>query len=125
MKIGYFRSLLQFLCAAPILFAGIACGAPPPIVPEPLDAAAYAALRADVKALTAPHCGSCHDKDLKSAKPEALAVFDYTVEDWPMMLEKEQLPTFQQRLGSNLDEAGDAKVAKLLGAVLRKKEGSP
>lgn len=125
MKIGCFRSLLQVLGAAPILLAGIACGAPPPIVPEPLDAAAYAALRADVKALTAPHCGSCHDKNLTSAKPEALAVFDYTVEDWPMMLEKEQVPTFQQRLGSNLDEAGDAKVAKLLGAVLRKKEGSP
>ena len=121
-RAGY---LLRVFILAPSLFWGLACGALPPIIPEAMDAATYAALRSDVKALTAPHCGSCHDRNLPSSKAEALAIFDYTVEDWPMMLEKDQMPTFQQRLGGNLDEAGDAKVAKLLGAVLRKKEGSP
>jgi mono/diheme cytochrome c family protein len=113
------------LVAAPSLSAGLGCGAPPPIVPEALDPAAYAALRADVQALTAPHCGSCHDKTLPSSKPEALAIFDYTVEDWPMMLEEEQMPTFQRRLGGSLDEAGDAKVARLFSAVLSRKDESP
>lgn len=106
------------------LAAWAACASPPPILPEAIDDAAYVALRADVKALTAPHCASCHEKGLPTADPKALAVFDYTVEDWPMMLKKEQTQTFQRRFGGKLGEAGDAKVAKLLGAVLRAKDGS-
>lgn len=117
--------LFHVLVIAPsLVYGSLACGAPPPIAPEALDAVSYAALRSDVKALTAPHCGSCHDKNLQTAKPEALAIFDYTVEDWPMMLKEEQMPVFQQRLGSKLDAAGDAKVARLFSAVLSRKQGS-
>jgi hypothetical protein len=110
---------------APSLLLGLGCRVPPPVIPQTVDDATYAKLRADVTALTVPHCGSCHDKNLPTAKPEALAIFDYTVEDWPMMLKEEQITTFQRRLGSTLDHAGDAKVAKLFGAVLGKKEAPP
>jgi hypothetical protein len=117
--------LLPFviLMSAPSLLFGLGCRVPPPVVPQKVDEATYQKLRADVTTLTVPHCGSCHDKRLPTAKPEALAIFDYTVEDWPMMLKEDQISTFQRRLGSKLNNAGDAEVAKLFGAVLGKKEG--
>jgi mono/diheme cytochrome c family protein len=68
------------------------------------EATAPASLRDQVRALAQPHCGSCHQGSLPTAKPGALAVFDLDRADWPTRMQPRQLDKFLGRIEGKLDE---------------------
>ena len=67
-------------------------------------APALASLRDQVRALAQPHCGSCHQGSLPTAKAAALAVFDLERADWPTSMATPQLDKFLGRIKGKLDE---------------------
>jgi mono/diheme cytochrome c family protein len=67
-------------------------------------APALASLRDQVRGLAQPHCGSCHQGSLPTAKPGALAVFDLERADWPTRMKTPQLDKFLGRIKGKLDE---------------------
>ena len=80
--------------AAAAVALGLACASAGPVAtpahpaPAAPNANPWAAAARDV---LAPHCGSCHRRDLPTKVPRALAVFDLLDEPWYGRLTAEQL----------------------------------
>ena len=72
--------------------------------PAASAAPGLSSLRDQVRALAEPHCGSCHQGSLPTAKPGALAVFDLERADWPTRRKTPQLDKFLGRIKGKLDE---------------------
>jgi hypothetical protein len=81
-----------------------------------------ALLRAEVREVIRPSCGSCHTSSLPTAKPKAVAVFDLTRDDWSSSMTSEQLKSFAAR-SKDFREDARAKVDLLLAAEMAKWEG--
>jgi hypothetical protein len=73
-------------------------------VPAGAAVPALGSLRDQVRALAQPHCGSCHQGSLPTAKAGALAVFDLERADWPTSMKTPQLDKFLGRIKGKLDE---------------------
>jgi mono/diheme cytochrome c family protein len=72
--------------------------------------------------LAKPHCGSCHQSKLDTAKPAALAVFDLDAEEWTAPMSRERLHAFLKRLFGKLDDPQRLRVRRFLeGEVASRK----
>ena len=93
----------------------VACASSPsrqgrPVAAQPAESPASPAPAAAPKFVTAnawsgatreilvQHCGSCHRKDLPTAVPRALAVFDLTRETWFDTIRVDQLDAMMMRI---------------------------
>lgn len=80
-----------------------------------------ATLRQDVRSILRPGCGSCHTTGLPTAKPAALAVFDFKEESWSAPMTIEELEGLAAR-SKDLGEVPRSKVELLVSAELARRE---
>ena len=79
-------------------------------------------LRDEVREIARPHCGSCHQGSLPTAKPAALAVFDLERTDWPASMGPGQLRSFLGRIDGKLSNLNRPQVRAFLAAELATRE---
>jgi hypothetical protein len=92
-----------------------------PISGRPATAEELHGLRNDVKGILRPGCGSCHTTGHPAAKPAALAVFDFSREDWSGHMSADQLQNLRHRSGSMADSLM-TKLESLIAAEMVKWE---
>jgi hypothetical protein len=59
-----------------------------------------AALQGEARTILGKYCGKCHDSDLATAKPAALAIFDLKDKTWFVRLTNSQLSHIFGRMDS-------------------------
>jgi len=79
-----------------------------------------AALRSEVRSLLKPGCGSCHTASLPTAKPAAVAVFDFLKDDWSSGMTVSQLKGLSSR-SSGFAEGPRSKVDLLVSAEMARR----
>lgn len=103
-----------------VALGGAACSNSPPVEPRRVAEAERPVLLDRTREIVRPHCGECHTSSLPTAKPEAVAVFDFEREDWGAAMDADQLARFRRSIARQLEPAGadlaevDAYVADLL-----------
>jgi hypothetical protein len=95
-----------------------AAAAPAPEPPATVAASPAANPFADqVRDLLVPTCGRCHLSTLPTAKPAALAIFDFALDPWYSEMTTEQLEGFDRRVQGSDEMDEDAKA--LVGRFVR------
>jgi hypothetical protein len=79
-------------------------------------------LRAEVREIVRPDCGSCHTSGRATAKPKALEVFDLSRGDWSAEMNHEEIDSFRRRT-RDLTGLQLAKADSLAAAESMKFEG--
>jgi len=80
------------------------------------------ALRDDARAILKTRCGSCHDGDLATAKPAALAIYDLSKSTWADGLSAARLESMRRRIERSPASADDrARFAAFVEAELASK----
>lgn len=109
---------LLFLSMAPAGFIGCGGNRPDPVAVSDED---LATLRQEVRSILRPGCGSCHTTGLPTAKPDAIAAFDFRDEAWSSPMTIEELEGLASR-SKELGEVPRSKIELLVGAEIARRE---
>jgi mono/diheme cytochrome c family protein len=96
------------------------CGNTQPLPAVAIPAEELGVLRAEVREIIRPECGSCHTSTLPTAKPGAVAAFDLEKDDWSASMNAEQLHSFGKRL-SDFKDSSRVQINKLISAELARR----
>ena len=97
-----------------VLLAG--CGGSN-VTPQALPEAELDVLEADVRQIAAAPCGSCHTSGLRTAKREALDVFDLADARWSRDLQPGQWDFFFDRIEGEVEPTDRATVLRFVAAA--------
>jgi hypothetical protein len=100
----------------------VGCGAES-IPPRAVPAADWAPLELEVREIAKPSCGSCHTRGLRTAKRDALAVFDLRDEHWSRGLGADQLDFFLDRIAGDVTPTERATVVRFVAGAKARRGG--
>ena len=94
-----------------------------PVEPRGVPEAAFGELENQMRGIAEAPCGSCHTRGLDTAKPEALAVFDFQKERWAGEMSTEELDVFWQRIAGDVSGADREVTIRFVGAAKARRGG--
>ncbi len=100
------------LLAASGALGAAACSSAPPVEAHRVADEEWPALLDRTREIVRPHCGECHTSSLPTAKPDAVAVFDFEREDWGAAMDVGQLGRFRRSIAGKLSPDG-AELAEI------------
>lgn len=91
------------------------------VAPQAIAEPELVALEEQVRGIATGPCGSCHTGGLRTAKRDALEVFDLAEDRWAGRLETGQLDFFFDRISGDVTDADRAAVRRwVAGAKARR-----
>jgi mono/diheme cytochrome c family protein len=87
------------------------------VAPRPLPDAELTALEAQVRQIATGPCGSCHTRGLRTAKRDALEVFDLADERWSRTVRGAQWDFFYGRIEGEVERTDRATVLRFVAAA--------